>query len=164
MRKAGLAVVAAWEAENGEFTEGELAEARIRVREEMRTARTVQRRAAESPSSESIKLSADAVPEVPTNEIGNRVRSLSEFKRNTREFLEQMRGSGHPVILTINCKAELVVQDALSYQKLLDRLEELESVAAVRRGLADVEAGRVTPLRQVEEEFRKKRGLPSHSR
>lgn len=75
-----------------------------------------------------------------------------------------MRGSGRRAILTINGKAELVVQDALSYQKLLERLEELEAVAAVRRGVADVEAGRVTPLRQLEEEFRKKRGLRGRPR
>ncbi len=75
-----------------------------------------------------------------------------------------MRGSGHPVVLTINGKAELVVQDALSYQKLLDRVDELESLESIARGLRDVEAGRVAPLGQFEGEFRVKRGLPSRSR
>ena len=75
-----------------------------------------------------------------------------------------MRGSGHPLILTINGKAELVVQDAASYQKLLDRVDELEALEGIKRGLADVEAGRVTPLRQFETEFREKRGLPSRPR
>ena len=97
-------------------------------------------------------------------DISKDIHSLSDFKRNTSEFLEQMRGSGHPVILTINGKAELVVQDALSYQKLLDRVDELEAIERIKRGLADVEAGRVPPLRQFEREFRKTRGLPSRSR
>ena len=97
-------------------------------------------------------------------DISKDIHSLSAFKRNTSQFLEQMRGSGHPVALTINGKAELVVQDALSYQKLLDRLDELEALEGIKRGLADVEAVRVTPLRQFEKEFRKKRGLPSRSR
>ena len=87
------------------------------------------------------------------------IHSLSDFKRNTGEFLERMRKSGHPVVLTINGKAELVVQDALSYQKLLDRVDELEALEGIKRGLADVEAGRVTPLKQFEKEFREKRGL-----
>ena len=39
-------------------------------------------------------------------------------------------------------KAELVVQDASSYQKLLDRVEELEALDGIKRGVADVEAGR----------------------
>ncbi|MEO8663212.1 MAG: type II toxin-antitoxin system Phd/YefM family antitoxin [Bryobacteraceae bacterium] len=97
-------------------------------------------------------------------DISKDIHSLSDFKRNTSEFLDQMRGSGHPVVLTINGKAELVVQDALSYQKLLDRVDELEALEGIKRGLADVEAGRVTPLREFEKDFREKRGLPSRSR
>ena len=114
--------------------------------------------------SDSIILSAYLVPEVLVLDISKDIHSLSDFKRNTSEFLEQMRGSGHPVVLTINGKAELVVQDALSYQKLLDRVDELEALEGIKRGLADVEAGRVMPLRQFESEFREKRGLPSCSR
>lgn len=97
-------------------------------------------------------------------DISKDIHSLSDFKRNTSEFLDQMRGSGHPVVLTINGKAELVVQDALSYQKLLDRVDELEALEGIKRGLADVEAGRVMALRQFEKEFRTKRALPSRSR
>lgn len=97
-------------------------------------------------------------------DISKDIHSLSEFKRNTSEFLDQMRGNGHPVVLTINGKAELVVQDAASYQKLLNRVDELESLEGIQRGLADIGAGRVTPLKQFESEFRKTRGLPSRPR
>ena len=97
-------------------------------------------------------------------DIGKDIHSLSEFKRNTNQFLHRMRGNGHPVVLTINGKAEFVVQDAGSYQRLLDRVDELEAIEGVKRGIADVEAGRVTPLRQFEKEFRAKHALPSHSR
>ena len=97
-------------------------------------------------------------------DIGKDIRSLSDFKRNTSEFLEQMRGSGHPLVLTINGKAELVVQDAVSYQKLLDRIDELEALEGIKRGLADVEAGRVTPLKEFENEFRSKHGLSGRAR
>jgi len=34
-----------------------------------------------------------------------------------------MKKSRRPVVLTVNGKAELVVQNAASYQKLLERLE-----------------------------------------
>ena len=91
-------------------------------------------------------------------DIRKDIRSLSDFKRNTSEFLDQMRGSGRPVVLTVKGKAELVAQDVMSYQKLLDRVDELEALEGIRRGLADVEAGRVTPLRQFEREFRTERG------
>jgi prevent-host-death family protein len=94
-------------------------------------------------------------------DISRDIHSLSDFKRNTSGFLEQMRESGHPVVLTINGKAELVVQDASSYQKLRDRIDELEALEGIKRGLADVEAGRVTSLKQFEREFRAKRGIRS---
>lgn len=43
----------------------------------------------------------------------------------------------------------------------LDRkMDELEALAGIRRGVADVEAGRVTGLKRFEREFRKKHGLP----
>lgn len=96
-------------------------------------------------------------------DISKDIHSLSDFKRNTTDFLEQMRGNGRPVVLTINGRAEVVVQDAVSYQRLLDRMDELEAAEGIKRGLADVEAGRVTPLRKFEREFREKRGLPSRT-
>jgi prevent-host-death family protein len=102
--------------------------------------------------------------EVRLLDISKDIHSLSDFKRNTADFLAQMRGTGHPVVLTINGKAELVVQDAASYQKLLDHMDELEALEGIKRGSADMDAGRATPLREFEREFRKKRGLPSRSR
>jgi prevent-host-death family protein len=97
-------------------------------------------------------------------DIGKDIHSLSDFKRNTTEFLDQMRDTGHPLVLTINGKAEIVVQDAASYQELLDRVDRLEALEGIQRGLADVKAGRVTPLRKFEAEFRAKRGLQSRAR
>ena len=97
-------------------------------------------------------------------DISKDIHSLSDFKRNTSDFLDRMRDSGHPLVLTINGKAQLVVQDAASYQKLLERVDEMESLEGIQRGLADFAGGRTTPLKQFEKEFREKRGLPSRSR
>ena len=98
------------------------------------------------------------------NDIHEDIRSLSDFKRNTLEHLDRMRGTGNPLVLTINGRAEVVVQSAADYQKLMDRIDELEALEGIQRGLADVGAGRVTPLAQFEQEFRRKRGLPGISR
>ena len=62
-------------------------------------------------------------------------------------------------MLTVNGRAELVVQDAASYQELLDRLESAEAVAAIRRGLKDADAGRVVPLKAAAARLRAKHGL-----
>jgi len=96
-------------------------------------------------------------------DLGKDIQSLSDFKRRTSEFVAQMRGSGHPLVLTINGRAELVVQDAAAYQQLLDRVDELEALQGIRRGLADADAGRVTPLREFEDEFRAEHALPGRS-
>ena len=109
----------------------------------------------------SIKLNANSRQ---TLDIGTRIRSLSDFKRNSREFLEQMRETGNPVVLTVNGKAQVVVQDAASYQKLLDYIDEMEALEGIKRGLADVEAGRVPPLEKFEKDFRKKPRIPRRSR
>ena len=62
------------------------------------------------------------------------IQPLSTFKRNTNELITQMRNTGHPIVLTINGKAELVVQDAASYQQLLNKIEELKTIVGVEKG------------------------------
>ena len=84
--------------------------------------------------------------------ISRDIHSLSSFKRKTLEFIEQMKQTGEPVILTVNGKAELVVQDAKSYQKLLDALERLEAIAGIKQGLEDVEAGRTVSMEEFKQE------------
>jgi prevent-host-death family protein len=97
-------------------------------------------------------------------DIAKDIHSLSDFKRNTPELLDQMRKSGRPVVLTINGRAEIVVQDAASSQRLLDRMEEMEALEGIKRGLADAKAGRVTPVDKFEKEFRRKHGIPRRAR
>jgi hypothetical protein len=43
-------------------------------------------------------------------------------------------------------KAELVVQDAASYQKLADLAERLETIQAVKESLASIDRGEGTPM------------------
>jgi PHD/YefM family antitoxin component YafN of YafNO toxin-antitoxin module len=82
-------------------------------------------------------------------DINRDIDSLSNFKRNTPEFVRQLKESGHPVVLTVNGKAELVVQDTASYQKLIeraaraDRVEEMESL---RLAIEEMKAGKGRPI------------------
>jgi prevent-host-death family protein len=89
-------------------------------------------------------------------DIANDIRSLSDFKRNTVHLLDRIRKTGNPMVLTVNGKAELVVQDAEAYQALLDRIETIEGI---QRGLADVKAGRTKPAPQVFARLRRKHGI-----
>ena len=85
------------------------------------------------------------------------IQSLSTFKRDTAKIVRQLKKTGQPVVLTVNGKAELVVQDAAAYQALLDRVEAIEGT---QQGLADVKAGRTKPARQVFARLRRKHGIP----
>jgi prevent-host-death family protein len=76
------------------------------------------------------------------------IDSLSNFKRDTPGFLERLKKTGEPVVLTINGKAEVVVQDARSYQRLLEAAEQIESLEFLRQSLEDVDAGRTRPMRK----------------
>jgi prevent-host-death family protein len=77
------------------------------------------------------------------------IHPLTDFKRKTSEFLRQLKETGNPVVLTINGKAELVVQDAASYQRLFDLAERLETVQAVKESLAAVDRGEGKPIDDV---------------
>ena len=95
--------------------------------------------------------------------LGN-IHALDHFKRRTAEFRKRLKRTGEPEVLTVDGKAELVVQSAGAYQKLLDRVEHLETLAAIREGLADIEAGRTKPAEQVSRELRQEHGLPAPHR
>lgn len=82
-------------------------------------------------------------------DLSRDIHPLTEFKRNTSEFLAQLKATGQPVVLTINGKAELVVQDARSYQRLLELAERLETIEAVREGLASMRRGEGSPADEV---------------
>ncbi len=67
------------------------------------------------------------------------ILSLTDFKRNTNEIVKQMKESKSPVVLTVNGKAELVVQDAASYQAMYERIEEMETLETIKRGLEQMD-------------------------
>ena len=79
-------------------------------------------------------------------DLNSDINSLSNFKRNTSEFLRQLKETGHPVVLTINGKAELVVQDTSSYQKLVELAQRAERMEALQASLDDMRAGKVVPI------------------
>jgi prevent-host-death family protein len=83
------------------------------------------------------------------------IQSLTDFKRKTLEFLRRLKETGHPVVLTINGKAEVVVQDAASYQRLFELAERLETIQAVKESLASVDRGEGRTMDDVFDALRK---------
>ena len=92
------------------------------------------------------------------------IHPLTDFKRNTPEFLRQLKETGNPVVLMISGKAELVVQDAASYQRLFDLAERLETIQAVKEGLASADRGEGTPIDDVFDALEKELRRPKAAR
>jgi PHD/YefM family antitoxin component YafN of YafNO toxin-antitoxin module len=87
------------------------------------------------------------------------IHSLTDFTRNAKAYIQQIRDSKSPMALTVNGDAQVVVQDAESFQKMIDELEHARFIAAMRESEASVRNGRVQSLEQAFSEIRDELGL-----
>jgi PHD/YefM family antitoxin component YafN of YafNO toxin-antitoxin module len=87
------------------------------------------------------------------------IHPLTDFLRHHKAHVTRLKKTHAPEVLTVNGKAELVVQDAESYQRLLDRLHHMETLAAIQEGMASAERGELKPASQVLAEIQAKYGL-----
>ena len=87
------------------------------------------------------------------------IQSLSTFKRDTAKVVRQLKKTGQPVVLTVNGKAELIVQDAESYQKLLDAKDRMEAIEGVKRGLESMRRNAGKPAEKFFQEFFNEKGI-----
>lgn len=88
------------------------------------------------------------------------IQSLSTFKRDTSKFVRQMKKTKAPVVLTVNGKAELVVQDADSYQELLEAKDRMEAIEGIQRGLESMRRNAGKPAERFFAEFFSEQGIP----
>lgn len=92
-------------------------------------------------------------------DISSDIRPLSSFKRDSVALIDQLKRTGRPVVLTINGKAEVVVQDTKSYQQMLELVDQAEAVVGIRRGLASMARGEGISAKKAFEKLRKKHGV-----
>jgi hypothetical protein len=64
-----------------------------------------------------------------------------------------MRKKRAPVVSTANDKPELTVQDAESYQKLLEAKDRMEAIEGIKRGLESMKQHRGKPAAEFFQEF-----------
>jgi prevent-host-death family protein len=86
--------------------------------------------------------------------------SLSTFKRDSNKVMRQLKKTKEPVVLTINGKAAVVVQDAESYQQLLELKERAETVRVLRQRLATLNRRRGRTADDFFTEFFVKNNIP----
>ena len=87
------------------------------------------------------------------------IQPMTNFRRNPVEFIRHLKKTGRPIILTVNGKAEAIVQDAEAYQRLLDLAARADAAEGIRQGLQDIEKGRTKPARDVFNAVRAKYGI-----
>ncbi|MEW5926895.1 MAG: type II toxin-antitoxin system Phd/YefM family antitoxin [Gemmatimonadota bacterium] len=68
------------------------------------------------------------------------VQPVSEFRANAAKFVQRVRETRRPLVLTQHGKSAAVLMDVGEYEKMLDTIELLR---AVHEGERQIEAGQV---------------------
>jgi len=79
----------------------------------------------------------------PTEDI----QPLTAFRANVAAFVEQVRATGRPLVLTQHGRGAAVLLGAADYEALVDELELLRDIAVAER---EIEAGEAIPHDEVE--------------
>ncbi len=74
--------------------------------------------------------------------------SLSDFKNKASQMLHEIQRSHNPLVITQNGKAAAVLLSPADFDLLT---EQVCFVNAVRKGMQDVESGRVVPDEDLDE-------------
>ena len=88
------------------------------------------------------------------------IRSLSDFQRNAKAHLQKLRRTGKPEVLTVKGEPKVVVQDAAAYEAMLQRLDELEAVTGIQRGIESAKQNKGRPMREFMAEMRLRHRIP----
>jgi len=74
------------------------------------------------------------------------ITPLTDFKRDTAAYIRKLQRTGRAQVLTVNGRAEVVVQSAKSYQKFMEVIEREATRDSIRQGLAEADRGELHPL------------------
>jgi PHD/YefM family antitoxin component YafN of YafNO toxin-antitoxin module len=70
---------------------------------------------------------------------------------------KQMKKSGNPLVLTVNGRAEVVVQYAAAYQRIMGMVEQAGMKEFLREAKADADAGRTVDAKEFLQSLGKKK-------
>ena len=80
---------------------------------------------------------------------------LSAFRQQASDIIKKIQVKRRPTYITINGKVEAVIQDAKSYQSLLNRIEELEAIVNVNSDGVYTASNFAPPVESVFKDIRK---------
>ncbi len=77
--------------------------------------------------------------------LAGQIKSVSTFKANAAEMIDDITETRNPVILTVNGEARVIVQDVRSYEETQETLAMMRLLAA---GDKAVREGRTLPVKE----------------
>jgi PHD/YefM family antitoxin component YafN of YafNO toxin-antitoxin module len=77
------------------------------------------------------------------------IHPLTDFLRNHKKHISRLKKTKDPAILTVNGKAEIVMVSAESYQSIIEKLRQIETIEAIREGLKAAKNGKVKAAEQL---------------
>jgi prevent-host-death family protein len=93
-------------------------------------------------------------------DITSDIQPMTTFRNQSAKFLQRLKKSKRPIVLTVNGKAAAVLQDAREYQRLLDIAAQADAREGIRQGLEEMKNGDARPAREVFDEIRAKYDIP----
>lgn len=75
------------------------------------------------------------------------IKSLSEFRANSANFIKQIKDTKRPLILTQHGKSTAVLVDVAEYQATIEKLELLQEIQTAERQIVE---GKILSDEQVE--------------
>lgn len=87
------------------------------------------------------------------------IHTITEFRRNA-QLSDRIAEDGRPHVLTEEGRPKLVVQDAETYQRMLEALERAEVIQGIRQGLESMKKGEGQPAREFFDRFRGEQNIP----
>jgi len=86
-------------------------------------------------------------------------RSLTDFQRNARSYIDGLNQTHVPLLLTVNGQVQAVMLDPETFQAFEKFLEQERFVAFLEEGLRDIDEGRTHSLDSVKAEFKARYGV-----
>jgi prevent-host-death family protein len=89
------------------------------------------------------------------------IHSLTSFRRNSADFMKQLRKTKRAVVLTVKGRPAAIVQDAEAYQRLLDIAACADALEGICQGLAEAREGKGCDAEEFFAEFEAAHGISS---
>ncbi len=84
------------------------------------------------------------------------IKPLTEFRANAKDFVNQVRESKRPIVLTQHGKSSAILIDVSEYQAMVDKIELLQEVQLAEQQISD---GKTLTNEQVEKRLSQKYNL-----